>query len=387
MRGDVVRRAIWIVAAVKLLMAALTLGTNDMSFFRHFGWELYQHGLGHEYRHDPLFNHTPLVGGYATFIALLSFGNERVFAFLLRVPGILADVAVCLALVRRTELRMDRPLWLVLAFALSPTAFMVSGFHGNVDSVLACFVFLAALAAERRDPVRCALWFALACNIKVAPLFIAPVFFIHFVALREGRRFFAVASAGILLGWLPALIVAPVDFLRQVLGYAGYWGIWGVTWVLRATAMPELQVIGAAGTAELSHSQVIIMQVLKFALMAGALVTAWVRRGRDLWTTLAVVWCLFMVLASGVAAQYLVWPMAILFVVAPECWAIAEVGNAVFLFVFYTALCGGLPWYYGQANAVVNERWLPWNCVAWAGWMLCALRLRFRTPCLSPVRG
>ena len=51
-------------------------------------------------------------------------------------------------------------------------------------------------------------------------------------------------------------------------------------------------------------------------------------------------------------------------------------GLAVFfLFAFYTILCGGLPWYYGEANAVVNERWLPWSSVAWVGWMVCLVLL------------
>lgn len=373
-----IRTAICAVALLKLLLAALTLGTNDMAFFRHFGWEILQHGLAHEYRHDPLFNHTPFVGGFTVVLSLLSCGSERVFAFLLRAPGVLADAAVALALARRGSG------WLAAAFAASPTAFMVSGFHGNVDSLLAASLFFAA---QERDARRCGLWLALACNVKVAALFVAPVFFFHHLARGEARRFFLPAAGVILLGWSPALLACPLDFLRQSLGYSGYWGIWGFTWLLKATGLPEFQVIGAD---HLPASEVLVMNVLKLLLIAACLAIAWLRRRGDLWLTLALVWAVFMSAASGVAAQYLVWPLAAVFVVSPRCWALVEAGNGIFLLVFYTTLCGGLPWYFGEANAVVNERWLPWSGVAWIAWIVCLaalLRRWTRTPCLSHAPG
>ena len=47
------------------------------------------------------------------------------------------------------------PWWAIALFALSPVAFMVSGFHGNVDSVLAFLLLVAAWLAvvNARDPV------------------------------------------------------------------------------------------------------------------------------------------------------------------------------------------------------------------------------------------
>jgi hypothetical protein len=176
--------------------------------------------------------------------------------------------------------------------------------------------------------------------------------------------------------------MCPVDFLHRVLGYAGYWGIWGITWVLKMTGAAAFSVVGSE---DLPHAEVVLMQILKAALMAGGLAVAWLQRKGNIWVALALVWALFMVFASGVAAQYLIWPMALLFVAAPRWWLVAEAGNAVFLFVFYTVLCGGLPWYYGEANAVVNERWLPWTCVAWGAWIvcLCALARHARTASLG----
>jgi len=373
-----IRYAICAIALLKLTLAALTLGTNDMSFFRHFGWEILQNGLAHEYRHDPLFNHTPVVGGFTVLLSLLSCGSERIFAFLLRAPGVIADAAVALALLRRGHRE-----W-AAAFAASPTAFMVSGFHGNVDSLLAACLFFAA---DQRDPRRCALWLGMACNIKVAALFVTPVFFFHWFARGEARRFFVPAAGVILLGWSPALLMCPWEFVRQSLGYSGYWGIWGITWLLKATGLPAFHVVGAEN---LSPSEVLVMSVLKWLLIAACLAIAWLRRRGELWLTLALVWAAFMAGASGVAAQYLVWPLSAVFMVSRRCWLLVEAGNGIFLFAFYTALCGGLPWFYGEANAVVNERWLAWSSVAWIGWIVCLAvlaRRAARTPCLSPAPG
>jgi hypothetical protein len=235
--------------------------------------------------------------------------------------------------------------------------------------------------------LRSGLWLGLACNIKVVALLVTPVFFFHWLSRGEVRRFFLAAVAAIGAGWLPGLVTAPLDFLRQVLGYSGYWGIWGTTYFLKTSGLEQFAVIGSD---RLPHAEVVVMQILKCFVLGSAVVLAWVRRKGDLWLTLALVWAVFMTFASGVAAQYLIWPVAILAVVSARCWAVVECGNAVFLFVFYTVLCGGLPWYYGEANAVVNEHWLPWSPVAWIGWIAALFllaRRALRLPCLSSVAG
>jgi hypothetical protein len=39
--------------------------------------------------------------------------------------------------------RLDSHLWALILFALSPLAFMVSGFHGNVDPIMVCLLLMA----------------------------------------------------------------------------------------------------------------------------------------------------------------------------------------------------------------------------------------------------
>jgi len=44
---------------------------------------------------------------------------------------------------------------------------MISGFHGNTDSVMTMFLTLAAYFCWRERPWWCGLCFALSCQIKV----------------------------------------------------------------------------------------------------------------------------------------------------------------------------------------------------------------------------
>src|ERR1051325_4085234 len=121
----------------KFYCAATTVGSSDVVLFWKFAHTIHCHGLLAMYRETPFFNHTPLVGWFSEAALRLAHGEQRLFAFYLRLPAIFADFFALLVLLRLRE-KTGRPAWWALAlFAASPVAFMVSGYHGNVDSVMA----------------------------------------------------------------------------------------------------------------------------------------------------------------------------------------------------------------------------------------------------------
>ena len=131
-----------IALAAKLFCAATTVGTNDTVFFYGFGKMINQHGLAWTYEHVSIFNHTPLVGAYAALLQRTEPGTQmrmELLPFFLRLPGIIADFLSVFVLMRLRTKIGGPPWWAIGLFALSPVAFMVSGFHGNVDSLLAFF--------------------------------------------------------------------------------------------------------------------------------------------------------------------------------------------------------------------------------------------------------
>ncbi len=84
--------------------------------------------------------------------------------------------------------------------------------------------------------------FALACNIKIVPILVAPVFIFYWI--ERGRRaavsFMGTSGSLMLAGAAWGLINCPAAFLRNVFGYGSYWGTWGVTYWLMQTPVTRI---------------------------------------------------------------------------------------------------------------------------------------------------
>ncbi len=355
--------AAWSALLAKIVCATATLGTNDIDAFFNFGRFISEHGLLAQYRATAEFNHTPLVGWYCA--AIYRLGDGFAFNLLLRLPGIAADFLAVALLWKWSETTGQPPLWAIVLFALSPVNFMVSGFHGNVDPVLAWLLLLAAWQALRGRPIACGVVFGLACQVKVIPLLLAPALFFFWLNRGRARAFFTAASATILGGWAVPLIAMPELFLRQVLGYNSNWGSWGLTWALHATGAPAFAPVGFQN---LTPTQLAIMSALKLVIVSSALWLGWKRRAlsaAELPGTLALIWAVFFVFAPGVGAQYFVWVAPFLAIHAPRWFATITAASAVFLFAFYTTICGGLPWWHGFSTAQLLPHWVAWTSLPW----------------------
>src|SRR6516225_390130 len=100
----------FIALCLKAIIAYTTLGTNDSVTFYTFARSLSEHGLKWTYERGvawlpkgPIFNHPPMTAWFLRFIYHLSHQaffqtNGLSFPFLLRLPGILSDFIVVLAL-------------------------------------------------------------------------------------------------------------------------------------------------------------------------------------------------------------------------------------------------------------------------------------------------
>jgi uncharacterized membrane protein len=351
--------------AAKLYCAAKTIGTSDVAFFYQFAQIIRAHGLIAMYRDTSFFNHTPLVGWFSEAVYALAGGDRWKFAFYLRLPAILSDAGAVLTLLWLRE-KTGRPAWWALAlFAASPVAFMVSGYHGNVDSVMAFGLLLAASACVADQSLLCGLAFGLSCNVKIAPLLLAPVFFFYWWKRGGAFRFAGAVAVCVLAGWGAPLVEIPGVFLKDVLGYGSVWGVWGITYLLRMS--------GAAGLGEITlleptREQAAIILGLKLIIIPAVVTMAWRRRGVEplkIFETLALAWAVFFVFAPGFGAQYLVWP-APFFLVAFEPWyAALTVTSAVALFVFYNSISGGMPWLTGFNVHAIAHVWAPWLILPW----------------------
>src|SRR5256886_4101583 len=369
-------RAIFIIALalvarpLNLAIAYNAIGTNDAVFFYGSAKVLKEHGLEWTYQHSRYFNHPPLTAYYLRGIYALTeqrwcqdFGVH--FPFLLRLPGIIADFLVVLVLLQFRKIDIRIPTWALALFALSPVSLMVSGFHGNTDPVMVLLLVCAVWMCLRNQSGLAGLFFALSCQIKIVPLLLLPAFVLFWFSQNRSRSFLVSGTITTCLLWSEPLLHFPMLFAKNVLAYGSYWGIWGITYLFRATGLPDF---GRLSFFDLEPAQNIIMLVLKLIVVSAALWIAWQRRhasGGVFVESLAYTWLVFFVFAPGVCPQYLIWLAPFILILSPSFYTVVTVASSVFLFAFYNITSGRLPWKVALAMADSQQHLTVWSVLPW----------------------
>ena len=405
--------ALAVATVLKLLWASHSIGSVDAILFKTFASEIEETGLKRVYTEIRFYNHTPLTSAVISGIyqiskvpielpasagpAVKAAAEHRRevlemqdFTFWLRLLSILMDAIVVLSLYRCRRLLGDPPLWALCLLALSPVSLMISGFHGNIDGVMIGFLVLATLASIGNRPILSAVLFALACNVKIVPLCLAPVFFFFWLPRGKAWRFTVVTMGLLFLGFLWGLINCPAEFVRNVFGYASYWGNWGLTLALRLTGwapVQELDFLKQTGT------EIAIMQALKFVIVAGIAAIGWLRRNQPapaLMATLAMAWLCFSTLAPGVGTQYFVWLAPFLAIAYPRAYALHLTAASIFLFAFYSTVTEDpFPWKTAIPRIYEHHAWALTGGLCWlasAVIFIAVLRRRFHAATLSEMK-
>lgn len=381
--------SIWVVGAalvallMKLAIALNTFGTNDVAALYMFARSLHDHGLEWTYRNgvpwssnSPVFNHPPLTAYYLQLIEALS-RNEFLreygltFPFMLRLPGIIADLVVVLVLLRisTTFNKLRAPTWALILFALSPVSLMVSGFHGNTDPVMVMFLVVATYMCLRERPLLCGIFFALSCQIKIIPLLLLPILFFFWLSRRAALQFIIPFTLLSVAMWIQPLIMFPALFARNVLAYGSQWGTWGITYWLRLTRWPQFNVIGFSN---LPPAAVIVASLLKAGIILAVLVIGWRRRSLSpaaAISSVAYAWIIFLVFSPGFCAYYLIWLAPFILILSPAFYGWLTVTSSLFLFFFYNGLAGGFPWFIAVSRFSNPDRFnllTPWSLWPWA---------------------
>ena len=361
-----------IAAAFKIYCAATTFGSCDVTIHCRFGQIVDSMGLDYMYRLDRHFNHPPVTGEFFGLVYHIAacmtppapHAVPQSFPFLLRLPSIIADALALLILLRLHQKTGNPPVWALALFALSPVAFMVSGFHGNVDPIMVSLLLIATYFCVEENVLLSAMFLALACAIKIIPLFLVPAFFFFWLnrGTKPGLKFAAVFGLSCLAVWSEALIGSPFYFFRNVLGYSSYAGGWGITY----WCVLFLHALHFNVTPQSLNRLLPLLTVLKLVVVALAITLAWLRRkqsGTGFLGTIALCWICFAIFAPGFIPYYLIWMAPFVLFYSPPWYVILTVASSIYLFAYYNMMSHGIPWY--ASDPSVPPAWNNWGTIPW----------------------
>jgi hypothetical protein len=359
---SVVLLAVIAATAIKLVLAARTVGTNDIRAFWFFLQEYRGSGAKVLYERDAEFNHPPFILLWLTGLRWLWLVTGLRPWFLIRLPSILADVGSVWLVARLLGPKLAEsasriPLLLVAA---APASILISGFHGNNDPVMIFFVLLSLYLIEKPAPDWVAgIAMGMAVNIKVVPLVFWPAVFLWLPSWRRRFEYFGAAVLAVVLGSTPLIFQEPALLAHKVLGYPSSYGLWGLSRILTASPsfLPLSYLFDSQG------------RIVLVATLLG--LSVWMNRGSDrppLLRQVGVLAFAFLAVTPGFGVQYLAWlvPWIACVELGAGAWATAAwtVSSGAFLLLVYTYWCQGVTMEQSDPNWLGANFWsrgLPWN--------------------------
>ena len=346
--------------SVKLLLALFTTGTNDsitwdrdVAVLRSSGAaELYRHGvqyptmagtsgLRQEFIHPPALLHgLQLLGALRNITGL----PPHVW---MRIACAFADVVTLALLCLMFPGAAYRPALILVS--LSPVSIMVSGFHGNTDPIMMCFVVLSMWLLEKRSAGWAGAAFGLSLGVKLVPVIFVPALLLSMACSRNRVKWAGAAIVTWIIVSLPWLIQSPTLILRTVSGYSGSTGLWGfylLAGVLRESGYPLAYAIYAPCAKWLALG----------AVAAAPFILRYGRVRLSLFAQCGLITSLFLFLSPGFGLQYLAWTVPWVIVLAPRVIAQYFAAAGIFMVGVYAEAAwangGGI-----YANLLSADNW------------------------------
>lgn len=333
---------------LRLVIAGVSKGTNDIVSWEGFAAQIAEHGVIWMYGHVPLWNHPPLMGYLVDSLRDLSDTIDWRFAPVFKLVPIAADwvsAVLVFAVWRRRSGEFRPALRALVVFSFSLNAMLVSGYHGNTDSLVGALILAACFATERGSYLVAGLLAGGAVNVKLIPVLLFPLLVAN-AAPREVLRF----SLGALVGALPFLPILAVDsagFVRNAVAYRSNFDNWGIPLLVR-TPWYLAREHGYLGIREaldrVREGYILLGTYLVIGSVLATAAFSRFRRPLSVYTRVALGLALFFVLAPGFGVQYttILGPVLI---AASWRWGLAwAIGSGIFVGSVYASFwTGGYP--------------------------------------------
>ena len=338
--------------ALRGLLIATSIGTNDILSWMSFARLVDHVGIGPAYSRMAELNHPPLSLLILLIIEKLRAVIHLEVGDLLRLTQVGFDLLAVAALVDiGRSIGWRSPYGLALFYFLSPVSVFISGFHGNTDPAMVALLLVSVALLVRSEPLPLlsGVVFALAIGIKIIPLLLLPLLLLW---SRDRVRFAAGAIAGGAVIFIPFLPGAGLVMLTRIFGYNTQPGNYGIPFLIASLAERLPQAARflwplASGWISIARYAIAVTVVIYAVVLIRRCGRANVTLLAGLGTTLLIV----LVLSPGIGMQYFLWPIAFLPFALSRWERLALVGvYGLVQFTLYTIWSEGFPWWYADST-------------------------------------
>lgn len=334
--------------AARLLLAAVSAGSDDIRAWHRFSTIIEERGLLALYLEDPLFNHPPLAGYLGASALFTARYLHLPFAFIFKLPSVVADCLTAFLLFRIWRRKADERMAarVFALYGLTLCSILVTGYHGNTDSICTFLAFLAIfLLEEKRSDFWSGAALAAAINVKLIPLLLIPALLSQYRLRKNCLKFSAGLSVGI-LPFLPLAMAIGPTLYGNVLQYNSLFEWWGLPVFLKAfekLSRPVSQPLADWLSLAAEHYRHVGRYLIVFSIVAVCVLGSTRRRlGRYDLATVSI--SFFLILAPGFGVQYVVYAVPFIFVQSTRWGALyASVAGVYIGLVYYHFLVDYAP--------------------------------------------
>lgn len=290
-------------------------GSNDIGSWHDFGKTIASSGLGSMYVINSQFNHPPPMGQLAALTWWISDKLALPFPQLFKLWGLAGEIGTIFLLYSIWSRRGDRERAALAcaAYGCGLVGILISGFHGNYDPLLWCFLLASCYWLEgRQAPFRAGLFLGAALDVKLIAVLVALPLAATCRSLRDFRNFCTGAAVALIPFGMPLLWFKANEraaFVANVFGYLSSVEDWGIELILRQFIHVFHVTVPPIGTFAQEFAVHYHNNGARYLVAATTLLALWqvLRRPHklDAYSIVALSLCLFLVFASGFGVQYL----------------------------------------------------------------------------------
>ncbi len=301
-------RIVWLLILAGIVRLCVSLSARDIIDiynYQQVAEIIHQFGIFGLYTHTPtIYPYPPVWVGLEMTALWLHRQGVLPFSLAIRLPIIIADVAMVAVIWRYVQRHTQFPQRALLAaalYALNPVSIIISCWHGQFDALPLCAVALAMLFTEHHWQ-RAAGALSIGIALKSFPVLLLPMFARRQPSLSRQIRFIFYAILPVLFLLIPFLLADAAAVIRELFGYRGH-ALLGVMVPIRTIYVP---LTGERFPVDITM-QVISLSAYGFLGLYGWAVWYMSRVRVTLPMQATIIFLLFYVVYAGISPQYLLW--------------------------------------------------------------------------------